>query len=98
MSGNVWIAGGGVICGIGTDLQACLEAFAQMQPGMQDMQYLRSIHRGVLPVAEVKADNAALAARAGMPEHISRTARAQQNSPRRRPGRPVVWAHAHNTG
>jgi len=74
MTGNVWIAGGGVICGIGAHLQACLEAFAHMQPGMQDMQYLRSIHRGVLPVAEVKADNAELAARASMPEHISRTA------------------------
>lgn len=74
MSEHVWIAGGGVICAIGDHLQACLEAFANMQPGMQDIQHLRSIHRGVLPAAEVKADNAALAARAGMPAHISRTA------------------------
>lgn len=74
MSRNVWIAGGGVICGIGANLQACLEAFALMRPGMQDMQYLRSIHRGVLPVAEVKADNAALAAKAMLPARISRTA------------------------
>ncbi len=74
MSRQVWIAGGGVTCGIGDTLQACLEAFARMQPGMQDMQYLRSIHRGTFPVAEVKADNAMLAARTGLPAHISRTA------------------------
>jgi 3-oxoacyl-[acyl-carrier-protein] synthase-1 len=74
MSEPVWIAGGGVICGIGASLPDCVEAFRRMQPGMEDVQYLNTAHRGVFPVAEVKADNAALAALAGMPEHISRTA------------------------
>jgi len=74
MSRQVWIAGGGVICGIGADLRACLEAFARMEPGMQHMQHLRSIHHNVLPVAEVKADNETLAARAGLPANVSRTA------------------------
>ncbi len=74
MSSQAWIAGGGVICGIGASLQQCLEAFRQMNTGMQDIQYLQTTHRGFFPVAEVKADNAALAVQAGMPAHLSRTA------------------------
>ncbi|MCW3467532.1 beta-ketoacyl-[acyl-carrier-protein] synthase family protein [Chitinophaga nivalis] len=74
MSDKVWIAGGGVISGIGLDLRACLQAFRDMQPGMTTMQHLRSVHHNTFPVAEVKADNATLADMARMPEHISRTA------------------------
>jgi len=74
MSEKVWIAGGGVISGIGLDLKACLQSFRDMQPGMAAMQYLSSVHRNTFPVAEVKADNATLADMARMPEHISRTA------------------------
>ncbi|MGX5819572.1 beta-ketoacyl-[acyl-carrier-protein] synthase family protein [Chitinophaga lutea] len=74
MSQRVWIAGGEVICGAGENLAACLAAFEQMQPGMGAMQHLRSVHHGTFPVAEVKADNAALAEKAGMPAHWSRTA------------------------
>ncbi|HVI47600.1 MAG TPA: beta-ketoacyl-[acyl-carrier-protein] synthase family protein [Chitinophaga sp.] len=74
MSEKVWIAGGGVICGIGLNLRECLQSFRRMEPGMTTMQYLSSIHRNTLPVAEVKADNATLADMARLPEHISRTA------------------------
>jgi 3-oxoacyl-[acyl-carrier-protein] synthase-1 len=74
MSGKVWIAGGGVISGIGLDVKGCLQSFRDMQPGMAAMQYLSSAHRNTFPVAEVKADNATLADMARMPEHISRTA------------------------
>jgi len=63
-----------VICGIGMDLAACLEAFEKMQPGMGAMQHLRSVHANTFPVVEVKADNDTLAAMAGMPAHWSRTA------------------------
>ena len=74
MSSRAWIAGGGVICGIGATLQECLVSFKEMRTGMQEIQYLRTVHSGEFPVAEVKADNATLAAQAGMPAHISRTA------------------------
>lgn len=74
MSGNVWIAGGGVISGIGQDLGQCMAAFEAMRPGMQKMQHLRSVHAGTFPVVEVKANNAELAEKAGMPAHWSRTA------------------------
>ncbi|WP_343690214.1 beta-ketoacyl-[acyl-carrier-protein] synthase family protein [Chitinophaga sp.] len=75
MSGNdVWVLGGGVICGIGNNVPECIASFRQMKPGMTTMQYLSSTHRDSFPVVEVKADNATLAARAGLPAHISRTA------------------------
>jgi 3-oxoacyl-[acyl-carrier-protein] synthase-1 len=74
MAGEVWIGGGGVICGIGDDLSACIDAFRNMATGAATMEYLSSAHRGTYPVVEVRADNATLAERAGMPAHISRTA------------------------
>lgn len=74
MACEVWIGGGGVICGIGDNLPACIEAFRNMTTGAATMEYLSSAHRGTYPVVEVRADNATLAARAGMPAHISRTA------------------------
>lgn len=74
MSEKVWIAGGGVISGIGLNLRECLQAFRHMEPGMTAMQYLSSVHRNTFPVAEVKADNATLADMARLPENISRTA------------------------
>ncbi|NIG57198.1 beta-ketoacyl synthase [Chitinophaga sp. Cy-1792] len=74
MSEKVWIAGGGVISGIGLDLRANIAAFRDMQPGMTAMQYLHSAHRNTFPVAEVKADNDTLADMARMPENTSRTA------------------------
>lgn len=74
MSEQVWIAGGEVICGIGLNLAACLDAFEKMQPGQHTMQHLHSIHAPTFPVVEVKADNNMLAAMADMPAHWSRTA------------------------
>ena len=53
MSEQVWIAGGEVICGIGMNLAACLEAFEKMQPGMGTMQHLQSVHANTFPVVEV---------------------------------------------
>lgn len=42
--------------------------------GMGIMEYLSSVHKGKLPVAEVKMNNAELASLAAMPPYISRTA------------------------
>jgi 3-oxoacyl-[acyl-carrier-protein] synthase I len=74
MVNDVWIGGGGVICGIGNTLPECVEAFKSMSTGAATMDRLTSAHRDSFPVAEVKADNETLAARAGLPAHISRTA------------------------
>ncbi|PUZ30612.1 beta-ketoacyl-[acyl-carrier-protein] synthase family protein [Chitinophaga costaii] len=68
-----WIAGGGVICGIGQHVQACVQAFQRMQPGMAPLQFLRSAHTA-FPVVEVKAANDHLAQLSGLPLSTARTA------------------------
>ena len=74
MGTDVWIGGGGVICGIGENLPECIDAFRRMSVGAGTMEHLSSALRNSFPVVEVKADNYTLAARAGLPSHISRTA------------------------
>ncbi|MBK7426869.1 MAG: beta-ketoacyl-[acyl-carrier-protein] synthase family protein [Saprospiraceae bacterium] len=74
MSSGVWVAGGGVISGIGMNLSECINSFEAMQPGMQEMEFLKSIHHDTYPVAEVKASNDTLASMADESIHWSRTA------------------------
>ncbi|MCC6288248.1 MAG: beta-ketoacyl-[acyl-carrier-protein] synthase family protein [Chitinophagaceae bacterium] len=74
MTKPVSIAGVGVISAIGNNVQENLAALEQGKAGMTKMEYLSSAHKEKLPVAEVKMDNIALAALAGMPAYISRTA------------------------
>ncbi len=73
----VTIAGTGVISAIGRDVTESLASFEKGAAGMGAISYLDTIHRGQLPVAEVKADNATLAQWAGLhalPAHAGRTA------------------------
>lgn len=74
MSTKVYIAGLGVISAIGNNVAEHLAAFKNEQAGMGDITLFESIHRGKLPVAEVKQTNEELAAKAGMPADASRTA------------------------
>jgi 3-oxoacyl-[acyl-carrier-protein] synthase I len=71
---DVWVAGAGVICGIGSDLAACVESFRTMQTGVSHMQILQSAHRNEFPVVEVKVDNEGLAVAAGLDAGLNRTA------------------------
>jgi 3-oxoacyl-[acyl-carrier-protein] synthase-1 len=70
----VTVAGAGVISAIGNNRRECLSALESGRAGMGDITGLDTIHRGEIPVAEVKADNARLAEIAGVSEGISRTA------------------------
>ena len=73
MSSKVYIAGLGVISGIGNNVAEHLAAFEHEETGIGEMTLLDTIHKKQLPVAEVKLSNAALAALSGLPENISRT-------------------------
>jgi 3-oxoacyl-[acyl-carrier-protein] synthase-1 len=70
---SVYVAGAGVISAIGNNVSEHLAAFEREEAGMGDISMLDTIYRNKLPVAEVKFDNAALAAIAGLPGDISRT-------------------------
>ena len=70
----VAIAGMGVISAIGRNVAECLASFEKGEAGMGAITYLDTVHRGQLPVAEVKADNETLARWAGVQKPVSRTA------------------------
>src|SRR5687767_872070 len=74
MSENVYIAGLGVISAIGSGVNETLASLENHQAGIGPITSLETIHKGRLPVAEVKQSNAELARLTGLPEHMSRTA------------------------
>jgi len=74
MSSTVYIAGAGVISAIGNNTAEHLAAFKQEQAGIADITLLDTIHKGRLPVAEVKLTNEDLIALTGLVNHNGRTA------------------------
>jgi 3-oxoacyl-(acyl-carrier-protein) synthase len=74
MSSSVYIAGAGVISGIGNNVAEHLLAFEHEEAGMGAITMMNTIHKGELPVAEVKLSNNELVAMTGLPPNTSRTA------------------------
>ncbi|MDO3640839.1 beta-ketoacyl-[acyl-carrier-protein] synthase family protein [Mucilaginibacter sp. L3T2-6] len=74
MEQSVYIAGVGVISGIGTNVAGHLAAFERGEAGMADITLFDSIHQHDRPVAEVKLTDEELIARTGLSTHNSRTA------------------------
>jgi len=70
----VYIAGLGVVAAIGNNTNSCLQSLEQSLAGIGSIQSLDTIHRGLLPVAEVSLSNQELARQTGLPAHYSRTA------------------------
>lgn len=73
MSSSVYVAGVGVISGIGNNVAEHLAAFEREQAGMGDITMLNTIHKNELPVAEVKLSNQELIEISGLPQRSSRT-------------------------
>jgi len=73
MSSKVYIAGVGVISAIGNNVAEHLTAFEKEAAGMGDITMLDTIHKGELPVAEVKLTDAELVTMTGLTTHNSRT-------------------------
>lgn len=70
----MYVTGLGVISAIGNSAGETLRSFEQGRSGVGAITRLQSVHRGVLPVAEVKAGNEELCHELGAKPHISRTA------------------------
>ena len=70
----VYIAGLGVISAIGNNVAESLLSFEKRHAGMSDITMLNTIHRGQLPVAEVKLTNQQLAEVSNTSPSIPRTA------------------------
>jgi len=73
MSSAVYIVGLGVISSIGNNVEEHMAAFEREEAGMGEISKLDTIHKGELPVAEVKLTNDELIALTGLPENSSRT-------------------------
>jgi 3-oxoacyl-[acyl-carrier-protein] synthase-1 len=67
------VAGAGIISAIGRNISECFSALERGQAGMGDIRWLDTIHRGRIPVAEVKAGNALLGELAGVHEPMNKS-------------------------
>ena len=74
MSSPSWIAGLGIVSAIGHDIDQNLESLTGEKTGIAEMTWLPSIHRGDLPVGEVKSSNVELAALTGLSAGLPRAA------------------------
>jgi 3-oxoacyl-(acyl-carrier-protein) synthase len=74
MSSPVFVAGVGIISAIGNNAAECLAALESGEAGMGDISWLDTIHRGKIPVAEVRFNNDQLSGISGMPAGLTRTA------------------------
>jgi len=74
MSKTVFVAGVGVISGIGNNTAECLNALQNNRAGIDKIKYLQTVHQDTFPVAEVKLSNDELALLSGFGPGISRTA------------------------
>lgn len=63
-----------MISAIGNNVAEHLLAFEREMAGMGEITTLHTLHKGKLPVAEVKLSNEELEAMTGLPRHTSRTA------------------------
>ncbi len=73
MSSTVYVAGVGVISAIGNNVAENLAAFEREEAGMTEITLIDTKLHGIVPVAEVKLNNAELAAMAGFSSQQSRT-------------------------
>jgi 3-oxoacyl-(acyl-carrier-protein) synthase len=70
----VFIASTGTISAIGGDVPSSLASLKKGEAGMGEITMLETIHKGKLPVAEVRYSNDALAAICGLSAKLPRTA------------------------
>jgi 3-oxoacyl-(acyl-carrier-protein) synthase len=73
-SAAVYVAGLGVVSAIGNNTESCLQALENSVAGIGPVTSLDTIHKNIIPVAEVKLSNKELATATGLSAAISRTA------------------------
>lgn len=61
MAKRIFITGIGIISAIGKDASEALESIKKAHSGVEKIQHLKTIHKGKIPLCEVKYSNAELA-------------------------------------
>src|ERR1043165_3923403 len=67
MSSKIYITGLGVISGIGNNVPETLSALEKGKSGIAELENIRSRHKEIVPVGEVKKTNEELTALCGLP-------------------------------
>jgi 3-oxoacyl-(acyl-carrier-protein) synthase len=73
MSNQTFIAGMGIVSAIGNGLLANLQSLSNEKAGIGEIKFLESVHKGELPVGEVKTSNEELATISGLSYKLPRT-------------------------
>jgi 3-oxoacyl-[acyl-carrier-protein] synthase-1 len=75
MSRRVFVTGTGIISAIGSDTSSCFDSLKRSRSGIGEITLFDTIHKGKLPVAEVKKSNAELLEMTGFPgtRNLTRT-------------------------
>ena len=72
MSSKVYITGMGMISAIGNNVAECLHSLETMQSGIGELKYVKSRHKPLVPVGEVKKSTEELMAIAGLqPDNLT---------------------------
>jgi 3-oxoacyl-(acyl-carrier-protein) synthase len=73
MSAKIYVTGIGIVSGIGSDITETLSSLKNKRPGFAGLTLFDSVHKGVLPVCEVKATNEELKKQLGINSHKTMT-------------------------
>lgn len=72
MSSKIYITGMGMISAIGNNVAESLHSLENLKSGIDELKYVRSRHKPLVPVGEVKASNQELMAMAGLkPDNLT---------------------------
>lgn len=72
MSSKIYITGMGMISAIGNNVAESLDSLENLRSGIAELKYVRSRHKPLVPVGEVKASNAELMVMAGLkPDNLT---------------------------
>ncbi|MCK9204205.1 MAG: beta-ketoacyl-[acyl-carrier-protein] synthase family protein, partial [Bacteroidales bacterium] len=76
MSKKVYITGIGIICAIGNNVAETLHSLLNKKSGIGEITLFPTVHKGVIPLAEVKMSNEQLRRELGQPDarNFTRTA------------------------
>lgn len=73
MAQNIYVTGLGIYSSIGKNVAEALDSLKQGKSGIGEIEYLETVHRGEIPVCEIKESNEALMAEMGFPENTKTT-------------------------
>ncbi|MDQ3048830.1 MAG: beta-ketoacyl-[acyl-carrier-protein] synthase family protein [Bacteroidota bacterium] len=73
MEKKIYITGLGIISAIGNNVAESMDSFLNLRSGISELEHIRTRHKDIVPVGEVKASNEELVVMAGLPSDTKTT-------------------------